>query len=89
MMDSFFCKSVSSFWLLAFSLMRFVDGFALGAVGAAKVASDYHSDGDTHGQPDADVAGGHAHRGADAGAESDAKDNLHRWSFHPLFLKTA
>jgi hypothetical protein len=61
----------------ASSLVLFVDFLALWAVGSAKVASDYHSDGDAHGQPDGDVAGGDAHRGADAGAESDAENNLH------------
>src|SRR4029077_14112941 len=83
MMDSFIPISLQ---LSAFSLVFFVDGFALGALGATKVASDYHSDGDTHGQPDRDVAGGHAHRGADAGAESNAQDNLHGWLLHVSFL---
>jgi hypothetical protein len=74
--------------LSAFSLVLFVDLCALGAVGPAKVASDYDSDGDADCQPDRNVAGGDAHRGADAGAESDAKDNLH-WLLHVLFLKSS
>jgi hypothetical protein len=86
MMDSFF-ESASTFWLLASSLVPFVDFRALGAVRSMKVASDYDSDGDTDGQPDGDVAGGDAHRGADAGAESNTQDGLHRTSFHVSFLK--
>jgi hypothetical protein len=54
-MDSFF-ESASSFWLLASSLVLFVDLGALDAVGAAKVAADYHSNGDADCQPYGDVA---------------------------------
>ena len=75
-MNSFF-KSASSFWLLAPGLVLFVDFRALGAVRPAKVASDDYSDGDSHGQPDGNVTSGDAHRGADAGAEGDAENNLH------------
>jgi len=53
MMDSFL-RSASTFWLLASSLVLFVDLCALGAVDAAKIASDYNSDGDTDRQPDCD-----------------------------------
>jgi hypothetical protein len=69
--------------------MFFVDNSTLFTLRAAKAGSDYDSDGDSYRQPDANVAGRDTHRGADAGAESDAKDNLHGWSFHFLFLKTA
>ena len=86
-MDSF-SNQLLAVWLLASSLVLFVDGFALGAVGAAKVASDRDSDGDAYGQPDCDVAGGDAHRGADAGAESDAKADLHD-GFFMFFSSTA
>jgi hypothetical protein len=58
-------------------LVLFVDFGALSTVRAAKIASDYDSNGDSHGQPDRNVAGGDAHRGADAGPESNAKDDLH------------
>jgi hypothetical protein len=68
-------------------LVLFVDLCALGAVGAAKIASDYDSDGDADCQPYGDVAGGDAHRGADAGAESNTQDDLHGTSFHVSFLK--
>jgi hypothetical protein len=86
MMDSFF-ESVSSFWLLASSWVPFVDFRALDAVRSMKVVSDYDSDGDTNGQPDGDVAGGDAYRGANAGAESHTQDDLDRTSFHVCFLK--
>jgi hypothetical protein len=79
MMDSLFL-SISR-QLSASSLVLFVDLCALGAVDAAKVASDYDSDGDTDRQPDRNVAGGDPHRGADPGAESDAKNDLH-WLLH-------
>ncbi len=75
-------KSASGLWLLAPGLVLLVDFGALGAVRATKVASDYYSDGDSHGQPDRDVTGGDAHRGADAGAESDTECDLHGRSFH-------
>jgi hypothetical protein len=48
--------------------MPFVNGFALGAFCAAQVASDCDSDGDSHRQPDGDVAGEDACCGADAGS---------------------
>jgi hypothetical protein len=61
----------------ALRLMPWVDRSALGAPGATKVASDYHSNGDAKGQPYGNVAGGDAGRGADAGAEDYAQDDLH------------
>jgi hypothetical protein len=63
--------------LSAFSSVFFVDFLALWAVGAAKVASDCDPDGDAHSQPRRNVAGGDAQRGADAGTENNAQNNLH------------
>jgi hypothetical protein len=60
----------------------FVDFRALGALRAAKIASDYHSDRDAYAQPGRDVAGGDAQRGADSGAQDNAQGDLHGWSFH-------
>lgn len=67
--------------------MFFVDSGALGALVATKVAADYHSDGDSDAKPRANVAGGDAHRGADAGAENDSQDDLHRF-VHVAFLQS-
>jgi hypothetical protein len=74
MMDSFLAISRQ---LSAFSSVFFVDFGALGAIRSPKVASDDHSDGDAYREPDGNVAGRDAHRGADASPESNTKDNLH------------
>jgi hypothetical protein len=67
-------------------LVFFVDSGALGALAATKVAADYDSDRDSDAKPRANVAGGDAHRGADAGAENDSPDDWHRF-VHVAFLK--
>jgi hypothetical protein len=53
-------ESASSFWLLASSLVLFVDFCALGAVCSMNIASDYDSDGNADAQPCRNVAGGDA-----------------------------
>jgi hypothetical protein len=63
-------------------VVPFVDFRALRAVRAAKVASDYDSNGDADTEPGRNVAGGDAQRSANAGTQNDAQRDLHRWSLH-------
>jgi hypothetical protein len=58
-------------------LVLFVDGLAFGTWRASEGTADCDCDGDTHGQPDGDVARGHAQRRTNAGTESDAQGDLH------------
>jgi len=59
-----------------------VYSFALGTLAAAKAASDCDSNGDSHSQPDADVACEDAGCGADAGAQCNTKAYLRRRFLH-------
>jgi hypothetical protein len=63
-------------------LVLFVNGFALGAVGAAQAASDRDTDRDYYGQPHCDVACKDAGGGTNAGAESNTETDLRRRFLH-------
>jgi len=72
--------------LSALGFVCFVNSFALGAVAAAKVASDCDSDGDSHRQPDGDVACEDSRSGSNAGAKGNANGDLRRRFLHVVYL---
>jgi hypothetical protein len=73
---------MDSFTLVTFSLVRFVNSFALGTVRAAQTASYYNSDRDPRSQPDCHVSGEDTGSGADARAHCYAETDLRRGSVH-------